>query len=98
MTTMALAMLATSVMANDDVQDARLRLQNLARPDGKQTATFTGRTAPIASAEPVTVTLRIGATTVTLAGKVSRTGRVRAGGRRLALATQLASFTETRST
>lgn len=94
MTTMALVVLATSAMANDDVQNARLRFQNLTRPDGKQTATLTGQTAPIAAAQAVTVTLQIGGTTVTLPGKISRSGRLRAGDRHLALATPLVSFTE----
>ena len=90
----ALVMLATAAMANDDVQDARLRLQNLTRPDGKQTATLTGLTAPIATAQPMTVTLQVGATIVTFTGKISRSGRLRAVGRHLALATPLASLTE----
>lgn len=93
--TMALMVMVTAsaASANEDVQDVHLRVQNLTRPDGKQTATFTGRTAPVATAQPVTVTLQIGATTVTLTGKIGRSGRLRAVGRQLALATPLAAFT-----
>ena len=40
------------------------------------------------------MTLQIGATTATLTGKISRSGRLRAVGRRPPLATPLASFTE----
>jgi hypothetical protein len=87
-------LMATTVYANDDVQDVRLRVQNLTRPDGKQSATLTGMAAPQATAQPVVVTLQIGATTATLTGKIRRSGRLRAVGRRLALATPLASFTE----
>ena len=87
-------LMATTVYANDDVQDVRLRVQNLTRPDGKQSAMLTGMAAPQATAQPVVVTLQIGATTATLTGKISRSGRLRAVGRRLALATPLASFTE----
>ena len=87
-------LMATTVYANDDVQGVRLRVQSLTRPDGKQSATLTGMAAPQATAQPVVVTLQIGATTATLTGKISRSGRLRAVGRRLALATPLASFTE----
>lgn len=90
-----MVMVATgTAFANDDVRDVLLRVQNLTRPDGKQSATFTGRTARVATAQPVTVTLQVDATTVTLTGKISRSGRLRAVGRRLALATPLASFGE----
>jgi hypothetical protein len=55
---------------------------------------LTGLVAPVATAQAVTVTLHVDATTVTFTGKISRSGRLRAVGRRLALATPLASFTE----
>ncbi len=93
-TALLLLLMATTVDANDDVQDVRLRVQNLTRPDGKQSAMLTGMAAPQATAQPVVVTLQIGATTATLTGKISRSGRLRAVGRRRALATPLASFTE----
>jgi hypothetical protein len=93
MTMMALVIVATSAAANDDVQDVRLRVGRLTRPDGTQSATLTGIAAPVATAQPVTVAVQVGATTVTLSGKLSRRGRLRAVGRRLALATPLASFT-----
>jgi hypothetical protein len=85
-------LMATTVYANDDVQDVRLRVQNLGRPDGKQSATLTGHTLLAATSRVVTVTLQVGDATVTLTGKIARSGRLRAVGRRLALATPLASF------
>lgn len=90
---LTLLAVAATAAANDDVQDVHLRVQNLTRPDGKQSATLTGLAAPVVPAQTISVALRIDGSTVVLAGRISRNGKLRAVGRRLALATPLASFT-----
>jgi hypothetical protein len=89
---LSVLLLTVTAHATEDVQDVRLRLQNLGRADGKQAATLTGRTAPRATTDAVTATLAIGDYTVSLGGRVTRTGRLRLVGRRLALASALAAF------
>ncbi len=93
LTILVLLTAATTAAANADVQDVRLRVQALTRPDGVQSATLTGVAARSTVARPIIVTLDIDGAVMTLTGRISRGGRLRAIGRRLALATPLASFT-----
>jgi hypothetical protein len=94
MLVLLLSTVSVQTAASEEFESLQSKIRNVTRPSGRQSAVLTGRVAPSADARAITTTVRVGVSTAVLRGRIGRSGRLHAIGRRLDLGTVAGPFDE----